>query len=96
MSRVINDFMFKCDARNFLRSLKAVNHTEVWSYLPDPSVYSFVLGDVARLENGETFIAWSVAGQLDRVDASGASVWRVNTGVGYAFGFVTLASEALP
>ncbi len=70
--------------------------TEVWSHTPSPSVYSFVLGDVARLDDGDTFIAWSVAGQLDRVPPAGGPTWSVNTDVGYAFGFVTLAEAPLP
>lgn len=68
----------------------------VWSYTPSPSIYSFVLGDVERLYDGDTFVAWSVAGQLDRVTPDGTPEWSVNTGVGYAFGFVTLAPEMRP
>ncbi len=64
--------------------------TQVWDYTPDPKIYSFVLGDTARLDDGDTFVAWSVAGQLDRVSEAGVPEWSVNTDVGYAFGFVTL------
>ncbi|MCK6505925.1 aryl-sulfate sulfotransferase [Myxococcota bacterium] len=64
--------------------------TEIWKYEPDPSLNSFVLGDVARLDDGDTFITWSVAGQLDRVSPDGVSSWRLNTELGYAFGFMTL------
>lgn len=70
--------------------------TQVWNYTPDPKIYSFVLGDVARLDDGDTFVAWSVAGQLDRVSPEGQLEWSVNTGVGYAFGFVTLAPALVP
>lgn len=70
--------------------------TQVWDYTPDPKIYSFVLGDVSRLEDGDTFVAWSVNGQLDRVAADGTREWGVNTPVGYAFGFVTLAPALVP
>ncbi|MDP2308932.1 MAG: aryl-sulfate sulfotransferase [Pseudomonadota bacterium] len=70
--------------------------TQVWDYTPDPKVYSFVLGDAARLDDGDTFVAFSVAGQLDRVSQAGEVEWSVNTGVGYAFGFVTLVPALVP
>lgn len=64
--------------------------TQVWAYLPDPPAFSFVLGDVTRLGDGSTFAAFSLAGQLDRVDAAGALQFRASTPLGYAFGYVTL------
>lgn len=63
---------------------------EIWSYSADPSVYSFVLGDVHRYDDGDTFVDWSVAGQMDRVDADGKLLWRMNTDLGTAFGFLEL------
>ncbi len=66
--------------------------TEVWSYVADPSVSTFVLGEPTRLDNGDTFVNWSTAGQLERVTASGESIWKVNTGAGFVFGFHTLAA----
>jgi hypothetical protein len=71
--------------------LAANTATEVWSYVSDPSVHCFVLGEPTRLEGGDTFIDWSAAGQLERVSADGRSLWKLNTGAGYAFGFSTLA-----
>jgi len=68
----------------------AMTATQVWDYTPDPKVYSFVLGDAERLDGGDTFVAFSVAGRLDRVSPDGELLWSVATGVGYAFGFVTL------
>lgn len=65
--------------------------TEVWSYVADPIVYTFVLGEPKRLENGDTFVNWSAAGQMERVNADGESFWKVNSEAGYVFGFNTLA-----
>ncbi len=67
--------------------------TEVWSYMPDPAVFSFVLGDVARSDDGSTIVTFSVAGQMDRVDADGALLFRANTPVGHVFGYSTLTTE---
>jgi hypothetical protein len=67
--------------------------TQVWSYVSDPKVHSFVLGEPVRLEGGDTFIDWSAAGQLERVTPDGRSLWKLNSGAGYAFGFSTLAKS---
>jgi len=66
---------------------------EVWSYTASPSIYSFVLGDVKRLEGGDTLVTWSVAGQIDRVDPTGEVMWQLNTELGYALGFDTIYAE---
>jgi hypothetical protein len=70
--------------------------TQVWSYVSSPSVHSFVLGEPTRLDGGDTFIDWSAAGQLERVSADGRSLWKLNSGAGYAFGFSTLAKGLYP
>jgi hypothetical protein len=67
--------------------------TQVWSYVSDPEVFTFVLGEPIRLGNGDTFITWSAAGQLERVSPEGTSLWKVNSGAGHAFGFATLARD---
>jgi hypothetical protein len=67
--------------------------TQVWSYTADPSVYTFVLGEPIRLADGGTFINWSTAGQMERLDAAGTSIWKLNTDAGFAFAFQTLAAS---
>jgi hypothetical protein len=57
----------------------------IWEYLP--GLYSPVLGDVQRLENGDTMMVASLSGQIERVTSSGESVWKANTGAGTVFGF---------
>ena len=44
---------------------------QVWSYVADPTVYTFVLGEPTRLDDGSTFVNWSSAGQLERVTRRG-------------------------
>jgi hypothetical protein len=70
--------------------------TQIWSYTANPTVYSFVLGEPIRLDNGDTFIDWSAAGQLERVNDKNESIWQLNTNIGYIFGFVTLAASLYP
>ncbi len=64
--------------------------SEAWSHSPDPAIFSFVLGDVDRLPGGDVLATWSVAGQIDRVTTGGENPWRLNSELGYAFGFNTV------
>lgn len=70
--------------------------TEVWNYVSDPVVSSFVLGEPTRLDNGDTFINWGAAGQLERVNEDGESIWKLNSDLGYVMGFHTLAESLYP
>lgn len=70
--------------------LDAGTAREVWSYTADPPVYSFVLGDVERLDDGDTMVTWSVGGQIERVSPEGVPELQVNLGLGYAFGFAAI------
>jgi len=70
--------------------------TEVWSYVSDPTVYTFVLGEPTRLDDGSTFVNWSSAGMLERVSEDGESLWKLSSPAGFAFGFHTLAPSLYP
>lgn len=65
--------------------------TQVWSFVSDPVVSAFVLGEPTPLEGGDMFINWGSAGQLERVTPDGRSLWKLNTPLGYVFGFNTVA-----
>jgi len=69
---------------------------EIWSYTADPSVYSFVLGDVHRFDDGDTLVTWSVGGQIDRVTSTGERTWKLNAPLGTAFGFDTVLDDLYP
>lgn len=71
--------------------LEAGVATQVWSYVSDPPVSSFVLGEPIRLPGGDTFIDWSASGSLERVTQDGTSRWKLNARSGFVFGFATLA-----
>lgn len=60
---------------------------ESWEYIPEPKVQSLVLGDVHRLENGNTLITFSIAGQIDVVNPQKELLWRLNSPLGYAIGY---------
>jgi hypothetical protein len=66
--------------------LVAETATKIWTY--DPNLYTFVLGDVKRLDNGDTMVTESASGQMERITAEGDSAWRVNVAeMGTIFGF---------
>lgn len=67
-----------------------------WTYTADPPLYAFVLGDVDRLDDDDTFVTWSVAGRLERVAPDGTVRWRLDADLGAAFGFTTLTDGPLP
>lgn len=62
--------------------------TARWSYTPDPPLYAFVLGDVHRLENGNTLVAWGSSGRLQELRPDGATAWQLDAELGTAFGYV--------
>jgi hypothetical protein len=66
---------------------------EVWQYTAEPPVFCFVLGDVTRFDDGDTFVSWSTAGQLELVTPEGDVRWKLNSELGYAFGFHTLLAD---
>jgi hypothetical protein len=69
---------------------------EVWSHSPDPAIFSFVLGDVSYLPGDDILATWSVAGQIDRITPGGDTPWRLNSELGYAFGFNTVLQSLYP
>lgn len=66
--------------------LTQMTATEVWRY--DGNIPDAVMGDVQRLDNGNTLVTYSVAGTVHEVDASGALVqefsWLAGATLGYA------------
>ena len=66
---------------------------EIWSYVPSPGLYCFGLGDVHRLEDGNTVVTWSTSGQMDMITPEGDVVWRMNGDLGAGFGYMTRIEE---
>lgn len=59
----------------------------VWSYKADPGVQNDVMGDVQRLPNGNTLVAFSTKGVVQEVDAAGVLLqewtWPLGASLGY-------------
>lgn len=68
----------------------------VWSYVPDPCVYTFSLGDASRLDSGNTLITFSNQGQIDEVDEAGDVVWQLYASLGGALGYSTFHEDLYP
>ena len=62
--------------------------SEIWSYQPDPSVYTFAMGDVSRLAGGSTVVDWGTRGVIDEVAADGELLWSFDPGDGQLLGFM--------
>jgi hypothetical protein len=69
--------------------LTAMTATRTWIYTPMPSISNAVLGDVQRMENGNTVIAFSAQGVIHEVDAEGNLLQEINWPIGGAFGYIS-------
>jgi hypothetical protein len=59
----------------------------VWEFHAEPPLFTPALGDVQRLDNGNTLVSWSSSGQIDEVTPDGEVVWRLRTQMAAGFGF---------
>lgn len=62
--------------------------TRVWSYGATPPLYSGVMGDVQRLANGNTMVAYSAQGVIHEVDPDGTLVRELRWVPNGTFGYV--------
>ena len=74
--------------------LTAKTAMRVWTYSAMPAIRNSVMGDVQRLDNGNTLITYSTQGILYEVDSSSTIVqsieWPIGGAVGYAMKRATL------
>lgn len=61
--------------------------SQTWEYEAPEGFHLLGLGDALRMENGNTRIVWSSAGELAEVTPAGEIVWQLNMDVGAAFGY---------
>jgi hypothetical protein len=61
---------------------------DVWSFQRSDGREATVLGDVDRLMNGDTLIAWGDVGEASLVSESGATRWRIGVHPGIVMGQV--------
>jgi hypothetical protein len=64
----------------------------VWEYVPSPTVFDFILGDAAWVDDETTLITWSTTGLLEQHGLDGSSPWSVSLLLGTVFGY----SEPVP
>jgi hypothetical protein len=67
---------FNSRAVEYAIDAQAKTATFVWQYLPQPSVYSAIVGSVERLNNGNTVVEFGTTGLIDEVDPSGNRLAR--------------------
>jgi len=60
---------------------------KVWEYHPNPPLAVYSLGDVQRLDDGDTLITWSTSGLMERVDPDGEVLWSAALDLGSGFGY---------
>jgi hypothetical protein len=68
--------------------LTAKKVTKAWTHKSADGVQNDVMGDVQRLSNGNTVIAYSTQGVLEEVDASGAVLQTLEWPLGASFGYI--------
>jgi hypothetical protein len=66
--------------------LTAKKVSKVWSYKSD--VQCDIMGDLQRMENGNTVIGYSTQGVLDEVDANGNLLQEWTWPIGASFGYI--------
>jgi len=68
--------------------LTAMTAAEVWSYKADPGIPNDILGDVQRLPNGNTLVAYSTKGVLHEVAPDGTLLQEWTWPLGASFGYI--------
>jgi hypothetical protein len=64
-----------------------------WEYWSDPSMSCVSLGDVARLDSGDTLVTYSYSGQLQQVSPAGEPVWSLSASAGGVIGYTTPVAD---
>jgi hypothetical protein len=62
--------------------------TRVFTYTANPHINNMIMGDVERLDNGNTIVAYSTQGVLHEVDASGTLLQELTWPLGASFGYI--------
>jgi hypothetical protein len=62
--------------------------TRAWDYAAMPSIANQIMGDVQRLPNGNTMVAYSTQGVVHEVNAGGQLLQELTWPIGGAFGYI--------
>ena len=63
--------------------------SKIWSYKASPGIQNDVMGDVQRLPNGNTMVAYSTKGVIQEVDAQGNLLSDWSFPLGAQFGYIS-------
>ena len=74
-------------------NLTAMTFTRRWMYTPSPAIRTMVMGDVQRMDNGNTIIGFSTSGALHEVDANGMLIESWAWPAGGSFGYIEKRKE---
>ena len=69
---------------------------QTWEYAMDPPRYNPAMGDVRRMDSGNSLITWSLLGEIDEVTPGGEVVRKLNTEAGAILGYTTWLDEFPP
>ena len=68
--------------------LKGMKASSPWSYKASPGIQNDIMGDLQRLPNGNTIIAYSTKGVVQEVSSSGTLLQELDLPAGGAFGYI--------
>lgn len=63
----------------------------IWT--ADPVLYSFIMGDVHRFDDGDTLLVYSVPGTILRLRPDGSEAWRLVVGGDHLLGFAQVLAS---
>ena len=75
------------EAAEFALDLDAGTYERVWNWDWTGDEIAYLMGDVTRFDNGNTFTNWGASGALVEVTASGEVVWQYEGALGSILGF---------
>jgi hypothetical protein len=76
-------------AIELLLDLNAKTAKKAWTYQASPGIANDIMGDVQRLKNGNTIVAYSTKGALHEVNAQGMLLQSWSWPIGGAFGYIS-------
>lgn len=76
-------------ALELLLDLTAMKTSLAWSYNANPTISNNVMGDVQRLDNGNTMVAYSTQGVVHEVDSAGNVLQKITWQLPGAIGYIT-------
>ena len=74
-------------AIEFQLDLNSMMATQVWEYGASAGISNQVMGDVQRLDNGNTLVTYSIQGVVHEVDQNGSLLQELSWGSGAAIGY---------